>query len=119
MTVTALGEYDFKPADALENFHGNQLVYVGWDKHLMFCSPTAYPLPPDMPFSALVSEVITSTYGFHPDFEKIDWAKVEWLIDGNPVHPDMEKSLIDNGIGHKSVVRFITPGLNGIKGSCS
>ena len=119
MSVTSLGKYDFPPADAVENFHGNQLVYLAWDEHLMFCSPTAYPLPPEMPFRALVEQVITGTYGLHPDFAAIDWEQVEWLIDGREAHPDPDASLADNGIGHKSIVRFRTPGLNGIKGSGS
>ena len=32
---------------------------------------------------------------------------------------DMDASLADQGIDHKSIVRFATPGLNGIKGSGS
>ena len=39
MGVAAIKEYDFEPADRLENFHGNQLLYIGWDGHLLFCAP--------------------------------------------------------------------------------
>ena len=33
--------------------------------------------------------------------------------------PDPAKSLADNGLKHKDVIRFRTPGLEGIKGSCA
>ena len=31
-------DYKGEVKDRLENFHGNQIVYVGWDHHLMFCA---------------------------------------------------------------------------------
>lgn len=102
--------------DAVENFHGNQLVYVGWDEHLMFPFAAAFPLPPQMPFGALVKDVLPSVYGVHPDFEKIQWADTQWLLDGESFTPDMGKSLTDNGVMHKSLLRMATPGLNGIGG---
>ena len=119
MTVTALNGYVDEVADAVEKFHGNQLVYIGWDKHLMFCSANAYPLPPDMPFSALISDVLPGIHGCHPDFEKINWDKVEWTLDGQDIKPEMTASLKDNGVGHKSLLSFMTPGLNGYKASGS
>ncbi len=119
MSVTAIGEYPVLPRDGVENFHGNQMVIVGWDKHLMISSPMAFPLPPDMPFGALVQEVMPAAFAQHPDWEKIDWSTVEWMLDGEAFTPDLEKSLKDNGVGHKSVIRFRTPGLDGIGGSGS
>lgn len=105
--------------DRRENFHGNIVVYLHWEKHLSFCAPMAFPLPPAMPFGALVEQVLKPHYAAHPDFEKIDWATVVWTIDGKVAAPDMEASLADNGLGHKSVVRFRTPGLDGWKGTAS
>jgi len=105
--------------DALKNFHGNMLVYVHWEDHLSFCSPVAFPLPPAMPFGALVDQVIKSAYAAHPDFEKIDWSKVVWMIDGKEKAPDLGASLEANGMKHKSLVRFWTPGLSGFKNSAS
>ena len=72
-----------------------------------------------MPFGALAENVLPGVYGYHPDFAKIDWSKVEWLKSGQPFKPDASKSLADNGLGHKDVIRFRTPGLTGIDGSCS
>lgn len=119
MAVKAIGEYPVLPRDVKENFHGNIMVIVGWDKHLMIDAPMAFPLPPDMPFGALVKEVMPAAFAPHPEWSQIDWDKVNWLLNGEPFTPDMEKSLADNGIDHKSVIRLQTPGLNGIQGSGS
>jgi phenol hydroxylase P4 protein len=70
-----------------------------------------------MPFGALTQAVLPTVLGPHPDFSQIDWATVEWMLDGKAFTPDMTKSLKENGVGHKSLIRFRTPGLNGYKGS--
>ena len=119
MAVAAVKEYEFAPLDRHENFHGNQLLYIGWEDHLMFCAPFAFPFPPNMPFRAVVEQVLPGAFGYHPDFALIEWAKAEWFKSGQPWQPDFDKSLADNGLGHKDVIRFRTPGLTGIKGSCS
>lgn len=119
MPVTAIGEYEFEPLDKVENFHGNQLTYINWEQHLLFCAPVCLPLPPEMPFGAFVKEVLPGVYNKHPDFEKIDWDAVTWKVDGADFTPDMAASLTDNGLGHKSLLRFWTPGLHGIEGTNS
>ncbi len=120
MAVVALKPgYTGPVADTEDKFHGKRLLYIGWDEHLLFCAPVCLPLPPTMPFGALLSEVLPGIYGSHPDFEKIDWSKALWVDSGKPFKPDPAKSLADNGLVHKSVIRFRTPGLHGIKGSCS
>jgi phenol hydroxylase P4 protein len=105
--------------DRLENFHGNQLVYLHWQKHLTFCAAMAFPFPPAMPFAAVTGEVMPKFYGMHPDFAKIDWSKVEWTLDGKPFKPAADKSLAENGIGHKSLIQFRTPGLDGFGGAAA
>ena len=43
MAVAAITEdYAGERKDRVENFHCNQLVYIGWDHHLMFCAPVAF-----------------------------------------------------------------------------
>jgi phenol hydroxylase P4 protein len=116
MAVIAKDGYVDIVRDKVENFHGNQLVYVSWDDHLLFSAAQAFPLPPEMPFQALVSEVMAGVFSYHEDYEKIDWVTVEWVLDGASFAPDMVKSLKDNGVGHKSLIRFKTPGLMGING---
>ncbi|NTV12255.1 MAG: phenol hydroxylase [Zoogloea sp.] len=119
MAVAALKEYAFEPADKLENFHGAQLLYIGWEQHLMFCAPFCLPFPPTMRFGDIVEKVLPGVFGYHPDFAKIDWSQAEWKKSGQPWQPDFDKSLAENGLAHKDVIRFRTPGLTGIKGSCS
>jgi phenol/toluene 2-monooxygenase (NADH) P4/A4 len=119
MAVAAIKEYIGENKDSADKFRGALLVYVGWDRHLMFAAPFCFPLPPEMPFKALVGEVMAGSYSAHPDWAKIDWSKVSWLKSGKPFAPDFEKSLAENGVGFKDALRFSTPGLNGIQGSCS
>lgn len=118
MTVAAVKEYRFAPRDTQDKFPA-PLLYIGWDDHLMFCAPFCLPLPPDMPFGALPTAVLPGVYGYHPDFAKIDWDKVAWFKSGQPWQPDPAKSLADNGLKHKDVIRFRSPGLTGIGGSFS
>lgn len=123
MSLVALDNARYEAAvdvrDAAARFHGNVIIYVHWEEHLSFCAALAFPLAPDMPFGALVSDVIAPAYKAHPDAARIDWSRVEWQIDGRPAVPDFAASLAANGLGHKTLVRFWTPGLDGWKGSAS
>ncbi|MBN9429302.1 MAG: phenol hydroxylase subunit P4 [Burkholderiales bacterium] len=118
MSVAAVQSYDFPAKDVRENFPA-PLLYIGWEDHLMFCAPFCLPLPPDMPFGALIEQVLPGAFGDHPDFERIDWSQAQWLKSGRPWTPDLAKSLADNGLRHKDAIRFRTPGLAGIAGSHS
>ena len=120
MPVVALHpDYQGEAADTEDKFHGARLLYIGWDEHLMFCSPVCVPLPAAMPFGALVKDVLPGVYSSHPDFARIDWSQAQWRESGKPFTPDMERSLADNGLVHKSFIQFRTPGLTGIAGSGS
>jgi len=119
MAVVALKPYKFPAKDRVENFHGNHLMYVGWEDHLMFCAPLALPLPPATPFRALIEQILPGIYGVHPDFAKIDWSTVEWFKSSAAWKPDYDKSLADNGLRHKDSLKFRTPGLTGIQGCCT
>ena len=44
MAVAAVKPYEFEPADAVGNFHGAQLLYIGWEDHLLFCAPFCLPI---------------------------------------------------------------------------
>lgn len=117
MTVTALDKYEFKSADAVENYKGKQLVYINWELHRMFSRPFVVALSPDTLFSEIVDKYITECFSYHPDFAKIDWSQVVWQNSNTAFTPDRNKSLKENGIGHKDLIRFTTPGLNGIAGT--
>ena len=121
MAVAAITEYPGVAKDTADKFHGAQLLYIGWLDHLMFCAPFAFPLPPDMPFGAVIEAVLPGCFGAHPDFAQIDWSTVEWIRTGTkePFHPDPAKSLAENGLKHKDSLAFRAPGLTGIKGSHS
>ena len=113
-------DYVGEVKDRVELFHGNQLIYIGWEQHNAICAPFALPLPPTMLFGDLIDKVLpTTSFTGHPDWPKIDWSLVEWLHSSTPFKPDRNKSLAENGLGHKSLIRFITPGLTGIAGSFS
>ena len=119
MAVQSIGEYPIIMKDSVDKFHGNQLVYLYWHGHRVVSSPRAFPLPPEMPFGAIVSDLIPITYKIEPDFVDLDFAKTEviWEIDGKVVKPDFSKSLKENGVGHKSFVTFITLALTGKVGA--
>ena len=119
MGVAAIKDYTFEPADRLENFHGNQLLNIGWDQHLLFCAPFGLPLPPTTRFGDIVDKILPGIFGYHPDFAKIDWSAVQWLKGGQPWQPDFARTLAELGLRHKDALRFRTPGLNGIQGSAS
>ncbi len=117
MTVAAIGKYDFPPKDSVDKFPA-PLLFVGWEDHKMFCAPFAVPFPPTMKFGDLCNGAFPGIFGAHPDFAKVDWSKAEWFKSGKSFKPDMNKSLAENGLGHKDVIRFRTPGLTGLSGSC-
>jgi len=109
--------YKGEVKDRVENFHGNQLVYINWDKHLLFAAPFTLVAPPSMTFGDFLKNVVPGAFNQHPEWEKIDWAGVNWLLDGETFTPQPEKSLIDQGIKHKSFLRLQTPAMTGIAGA--
>ena len=120
MAVAAIVDnYTGERLDRVENFHGNQVLYLGWDHHLMMCAPVAFAVSPDTPFSKVVGELIPGAYAQHPEFDQIDWDSVQWHLNGGSFAPKPDVSLAEQGIDHKSIVRFNTPGLDGIRGSGS
>ena len=118
MPVIALNpHYRGDLADSEDRFHGQRLLYIGWDDHLMFCSPVCVPVAPSMSFGALVDQLLPTLYGSHPDFAAIDWRRVQWRHGSEDFTPDMGRSLADNGLVHKSSITLRTPGLVGLGGS--
>lgn len=113
MAVKALYDYQYPAADTQDKFHGNQLLYVGWDDHFMFAAPLAFALPPSTKFSELIEKYLTYSYSRHPEWAKIDFGSAVWLKSGKPFQPDMNKTLAEQGIKHKDALRLQTPGLNG------
>lgn len=119
MALQSIGEYPIIMKDKIENFHGNQLVFINWHAHRVVSSLRAFPLPPQMSFGALLKDIIPITYNIEPDYEYLDFETTEviWEVDGKIIIPDFSKSLTENGVGHKSVIKFITPSLTGRVGA--
>lgn len=117
MSTTAITpDYKFPARDVVENFHGNQIVYTAWDHHLMFCAPLAYAVPPTLTFKELRDSVMAEALSLHHEFSQINWDTATWLVDNEPFQPKLDVGLAEQGIGHKSVVRFQTPELKGYEG---
>ncbi|MFD2645189.1 phenol hydroxylase subunit P4 [Pseudomonas japonica] len=119
MPVTAIGAYAATPLDSQDKFNGAQLVYLCWEKHLMYCAPFTFPLPPTMLFGDFLAQVVKPSIAQHPDAPAVDFAAASWRLDGRPFTPDANASLAGNGIGHKSLLHLNTPGLTGIAGTCN
>jgi phenol/toluene 2-monooxygenase (NADH) P4/A4 len=117
MTVAALANYCFPSRDVAANFL-QPLLYVAWDEHMMFCAPLAVLLDGQTKFSQVRDDLLPRLYGEHPDFSRIDWARVQWFQSSRIFTPQPSQSMATQGFKHKSVLRFRTPGLEGIRGSC-
>ncbi|SDB81541.1 phenol 2-monooxygenase P4 subunit [Raineyella antarctica] len=116
MTFTSTKEYVGVPRDSVEHFRGEQLVYIAWHQHLLFAAPFMLCVPPQMTFGDLVHGPLTMLIGPDPDAAAVDWDTVVWTKGGKPFSPDPAKSLAENGIDHKSWLRFETAGLNSLCG---
>ena len=117
MSVAAVGDYQHASHDGATRFE-HPLLYIGWDEHMMFAAPIVQMLPLNTPFDALIHKVLPKLYGEHPDFATIQWDKAQWFRGSTMVMPKRADTLADHGFGHKSVLRFRTPGLEGLRGSC-
>lgn len=117
MPVTAIGPYEAIALDRQENFNGLQLVYLCWERHLMFCAPFTWPLPPQMLFADFLTQVLRPALVAHPDAAQVDFTIAHWRLNDRPFVPDPALSLAANGIDHKSLLHLDTPGLNGIAGT--
>lgn len=91
---------------------------VGWDEHMLFAAPATVRCDLAMPFASFVADVLPTLYARHPDFKRIDWSKVQWFRGPALFTPRHDRSLADQGFEARSVLRFRTPGLEGLKGSC-
>ncbi len=108
------GDYIGEVRDRVENYGGNYIVHIGWDHHLLYAAPQALVLSPDMLFSEFLENVMPQSFGAHPDFAGIDWASVQWKLNGEAIQPQAKQTLKELGVRHKSSLRFATPGSLGI-----
>lgn len=114
MAIKSTKQYVFDHQDAVEGFHGNQLVYASWDRHLLFAAPFLLYVSPSMTFRELVEGPLTALIQPDPDASQVKWDEVKWLKANQPFTPDFDATLAGNGIHHKAMLRFDTPGLNSL-----
>jgi phenol/toluene 2-monooxygenase (NADH) P4/A4 len=117
VSVVANAPYQFPARDVVGNFPA-PLLYIGWDQHMMFCAPLCVPVPGDTVFADVVHGLLPKLYGQHPDFARIAWPQVQWFRSATMFTPAMPRTLAEQGFKHKSVLRFRTPGLEGLRGCC-
>lgn len=118
MSVKAIVEnYQFEPLDLQQNYGDNMLLFIGWDHHTLFCSAHAFVVSPKQSLQELIDGQIQAGFEQHPDFVNIDWSKVEFHLNCQRLNVDFSKSLEDLGFDHKSLLRFVTPDLQGYKGA--
>ncbi len=111
--MVSIGDYPIRQQDDESAFHGKRLIFLCWENHLMYGAPLCVPLPPSLPFGALVRDVLPELYGEHPEFESIDWKRTLWFNSDKRFIPDLGKSLEQHGLSHKSLIKFRTPALEG------
>lgn len=117
MAIKSTGNnYKIPARDSVENFGGNQLVYVGWDRHMMFAAPFSFLAAPQMLFEQFFNETITPAFAIHPTWPEVTMADIQWLLNGEPFAPQLAASLCDQGIDHKSLLRMQTPTIKGYSG---
>jgi phenol hydroxylase P4 protein len=83
----------------------------------LFCSAKAFLVQPEMTVSQMIQQLLPAGFAQHPDFEQIEWSKVQWNLNGEAVELNPDDTLGAKGFDHKSLLRFKTPGLNGYKGT--
>jgi phenol hydroxylase P4 protein len=106
MAVTAMYDYNWPSRSRAELYGDAQLVHVWWNGNPYFVSAATFPFPKDMPFGAMVNAVLKDFFSADPDFKPEMLDTASWKIDHVAVTPDMEASLVANGVGHKSLVEF-------------
>ncbi len=119
MSVKAISEYITQPKDTVANFNGMQVVYVHWEKHLMYASPLAFLVAPDMTLDDFLTGVLRPAIAAHPDSARLDFNQAQWQLNGQAFSPKLSEGLLQQGVDHKSMLTLSTPGLNGINGCAS
>jgi len=112
MAVTSTKPYIGVARDTVANFNGKQIVYVYWEQHLLFSTPYLTVVEPGMRFADFLANVVKPLMQPDPDAAKVDLTQVEWTSGKKAFKPDLNATLAENGIGHKTQLCFRTPGAN-------
>lgn len=118
MSVQAIQEnYQFEPRDLQRNYGDNMLLFIGWDHHTLFCSAHAFLVSPQQTLQDLIDQQIQAGFHQHPDFNEIDWSTVRFTLNRQQIEAEFSKTLSELNFDHKSLLRFVTPNLNGYNGT--
>lgn len=104
MPVIAISEYSFPSRSRAELFGDDQLVNVLWRNNNYICAPATFRAPKDMPFADFLAAIVEPWAATDPDF--VPGSTGTYEVDFVPAAVDPSKSLVDNGIGHKSLISF-------------
>ena len=105
MATVAISEYKFPSRSRQELYGDDQLVHIWWKGNPFYVSAATFPLPKEMPFGALVG-LAKDFFSADPDFDPDAFDNARWAVDKVPLTPDLEASIVANGVGHKSLVQF-------------
>lgn len=116
MSVIALKpNYQGKVRDAKDQYDGQQILFVEWHGHLSISAPIALLVNPAQKFQNFIdTQLNESVFASHPDWHSVDWSAVEWTFQREALNFQAQDSFESLNIGHKSYLRFHTPGLNGL-----
>ena len=59
-----------------------------------------------MTWGDFINALVYPLFSCDPDFDPASMDTARWAVDKVPLTPDMEASLVANGVGHKSLVQF-------------
>lgn len=105
MAVRALKPgYEFPSRSRQELYGDDQLVHVMWRGNMMFCAAACFRAPKAMKWSEFLSTMVDPWASSDPDY--VPGSGHDWVIDGNPVKPENDRSLAEHGVGHKSLIEF-------------
>lgn len=104
MPVVAISGYSFPSRSRAELYGDDQLVNVLWRNNTYLCAPATFRAPKGMPFGEFLASIVEPWAASAPDF--VAGSTGGYQVDFAAVTVDPEKSLTDNGIGHKSLLSF-------------
>lgn len=97
-------DYAFPSRSRAELYGDDQLVHVLWRGNPFLCSAATFRVPKMMSFSDFLTGVVEPWASSDPDY--VPGSARGFQLDLHDWVPEMQKAVVDNGIGHKSLVSF-------------
>lgn len=105
MTVRSInGEYSFPSRSRAQLYGEDQLVHVLWRGNPFIASAGTFRVPRTLSFQQFLSTVVEPWAGADPDF--VPGSERAFQLDLADFVPDPDRSLQEQGVGHKSLVSF-------------